>query len=481
MSAAVPTLWLVALASAATTNPSGVGADQAVECRAKQAEPQIVAVLDSGVDVRAKHLAAYKIQVIDLTGEGPRDLSGHGTAVTSLLLGGLSSRPIKAIHVKILDRNNKTDDVKILKGLQIALEHGATIVNLSAGVRLPRARALAACRKFRKLARRYPQSLMVVAAGNEGIALGLPSESTVLVPQECSRSTANRTDGGAIDPVDLQEMVDDIGWLAQQGKVSDAEDLVRELAKDEPTLRSCCPDLHRRAARLSALLIALSMYHDESLPEERERILIDAKELTDPPLNLSEVASAVWKRITAMELNERGLKNFNEKRTAQAIADLTAAIDRDPGCGEFYNNRIATWLVRGDLAKALADCKQATSLEPNLAVAHNHCGIVHSRRGDDAAAMASYSTAIKLRPDYAAALFNRGEILLRQGHIDQAIRDFTQSIKHNANVGQTYYRRGLAHQRLGKLEGAASDFEKALKLGIPEAKDALGSLRAGHK
>lgn len=78
------------------------------------------------------------INVIDGS-ENITDELGHGTALTSLLLGSEQMNlkgllpDVKVILIKIADQNGKSTFENLLKGLDMAEKNNATIINISLG------------------------------------------------------------------------------------------------------------------------------------------------------------------------------------------------------------------------------------------------------------------------------------------------------------------------------------------------------------
>jgi type VII secretion-associated serine protease mycosin len=109
----------------------------------------IVAVIDSGVSADHPDLAGQVLPGIDLVdegGDGTADAVGHGTTVAGLIAGrsddgegvlGLAP-DAKILPVRVLDAENKYNDAKVVaQGVVWAVDHGATVVNLSLGGGLP--------------------------------------------------------------------------------------------------------------------------------------------------------------------------------------------------------------------------------------------------------------------------------------------------------------------------------------------------------
>jgi serine protease len=105
----------------------------------------VVAVLDSGVDARHPDLAGQVLpgaDFVDGSTDGRTDFVGHGTTVAALIAGrdddkdgvtGLAPRA-KILPVRVLDRANRYSDAStVAAGLRWAVDHGATVVNMSLG------------------------------------------------------------------------------------------------------------------------------------------------------------------------------------------------------------------------------------------------------------------------------------------------------------------------------------------------------------
>lgn len=105
-------------------------------------DSQTIAILDTGINNQIleenKNNIVKVINVIDGS-EKITDELGHGTALTSLLVGfeqmnlkGLLPDVI-VILIKIADQNGKSSFENLLKGLVMAEKNNATIINISLG------------------------------------------------------------------------------------------------------------------------------------------------------------------------------------------------------------------------------------------------------------------------------------------------------------------------------------------------------------
>ena len=104
---------------------------------------QVIAVVDTGVDLDHPDLAAQLVDGVNLIEPGtpPQDDNGHGTHVAGIAaaatgngIGGSGVAPsAKIMPVKVLDRSGAGDPVVIANGVRWAADHGATVINLSLG------------------------------------------------------------------------------------------------------------------------------------------------------------------------------------------------------------------------------------------------------------------------------------------------------------------------------------------------------------
>lgn len=106
----------------------------------------VVAVVDSGVDATHPDLVGQVLPGADFVrgspADGRDDPVGHGTSVAAIIAGrgddgdgvkGLAPKA-KILPVRVLDDDNKYDDAAVVaQGVRWAVDHGASVVNLSLG------------------------------------------------------------------------------------------------------------------------------------------------------------------------------------------------------------------------------------------------------------------------------------------------------------------------------------------------------------
>jgi subtilisin family serine protease len=145
----------------------------------------VMAVLDSGVMLHHPYIRAVLREALDLTGEGPEDAVGHGTTVALIAVRAI---PAPLVSIRIVGLAPRDDgDALMARGLRLAAERGATIINVSAGVDLECANArnpnplpfLARCDETpicRAVSEVRAQGALVVAAvGNTPGRTGCPA------------------------------------------------------------------------------------------------------------------------------------------------------------------------------------------------------------------------------------------------------------------------------------------------------------------
>lgn len=101
---------------------------------------QVVAVIDSGVDIKDPRLAGAKITGVSLTSNATNHVSiagnfedenGHGTEVAAAVH---ASAPNAALFcVKIMDARLRTSAELMAAGIEVAYRNGANVINLSLG------------------------------------------------------------------------------------------------------------------------------------------------------------------------------------------------------------------------------------------------------------------------------------------------------------------------------------------------------------
>jgi len=127
-----------------------------------------VAIVDSGVNFAHPHLG-IPAEGIDLVGQGEGDPAGHGTCVAALVHWLAPAAVLDAIRV--LPADLRMSGADLARGIALAVERGAAIVNVSIGTREPTHRAALAA----AVAGAAAAGAIVVAAALPGARDMLPA------------------------------------------------------------------------------------------------------------------------------------------------------------------------------------------------------------------------------------------------------------------------------------------------------------------
>jgi len=92
--------------------------------------PTLVAVLDTGIDADNAHLAGRVEDSVALTGTtGANDLCGHGTHIAGTIAAIAPN--CRLLNVKVADDRGFCDTQSVARGIRLAADRGASVINLS--------------------------------------------------------------------------------------------------------------------------------------------------------------------------------------------------------------------------------------------------------------------------------------------------------------------------------------------------------------
>jgi subtilisin family serine protease len=173
---------------------------------------QVIAIVDTGVDLTHPDLAAKLVDGINLVTPGtpPQDDNGHGThvagiaaAATGNSIGGSGVAPLARIMpVKVLDAGGSGSTANIAAGIDWAATHGATVINLSLGESGLRSRITKGGQINAALRRAAAAGVVVVAASGNDSTLKRDYRAgvDVIVVNACNGSGAPAAFTNAGDP-----------------------------------------------------------------------------------------------------------------------------------------------------------------------------------------------------------------------------------------------------------------------------------------
>lgn len=208
----------------------------------------------------------------------------------------------------------------------------------------------------------------------------------------------------------------------------------------------------------------------------------------------------------AEEAFERGVRAFNDGRTAESITHFSRALELNPAYVDAYWERgsshysldqrdaaLDDWLdaarmgaddprihlfwsyiymARQDTRRALEEAGKMIARHPNDPVVYVCRGDIHKDFGDCASAIIDYDAALRINTDYGIAYSNRGQCRLNLGDHAGAEADETEAIRINPNDVFAYLMRGHVRYNLGNYDGALADYAEVLKHD-PESGNAL--------
>ena len=169
-------------------------------------------------------------------------------------------------------------------------------------------------------------------------------------------------------------------------------------------------------------------------------------------------------QVSGQEEYDRGVELSQAGKYAEAIAQLSNAIQLDGRNFAAYHERGMAWEHLKKYDKAIADYDQSITLHPGDKAAYNNRGKAWYEKGDCDKAIADYDRAIKLGPNYDLAYCNRGLAWGGKREYDKEIADYDRAIKLNPSRAVTYYYRAVAWKAKHEYEKATADYHQAIRL-----------------
>ncbi|MBW4464461.1 MAG: tetratricopeptide repeat protein [Pegethrix bostrychoides GSE-TBD4-15B] len=115
--------------------------------------------------------------------------------------------------------------------------------------------------------------------------------------------------------------------------------------------------------------------------------------------------------LIAGSLIERGIIDFQNGQTENAIGLFTAALQHDSGSICAYANRATVYYTQGCYQQALNDLSRALELAPNLFALYINRGLTYNKLGETERSTADFGQAIRLDPQCFSQLLNQTIVL----------------------------------------------------------------------
>ena len=148
--------------------------------------------------------------------------------------------------------------------------------------------------------------------------------------------------------------------------------------------------------------------------------------------------------------------------TAQALADVDRAVEREPGNAAFRLHRATCLLALRRRRDALDAADAARRCAPGNPLVLDAVGTLFSNVGEQRRALASYDRAVALAPMDPRFLYNRASVRRFLGDLDGAEADFDRAIALNPRDFEAYLNRSdlrpqtAARNHVAELEGLAA-------------------------
>jgi tetratricopeptide (TPR) repeat protein len=159
---------------------------------------------------------------------------------------------------------------------------------------------------------------------------------------------------------------------------------------------------------------------------------------------------------------DRGSLHEDESRYAEAIRDLTQAVELDPSSTWAIAIRGWTYRSAGRYEEALTDLNRAIELDPSDAWTIAIRGWIYGSAGRYEEALTDLNRAIELDPADTSILAYRGDTYRLAGRYDEAIADLNRAIELDPADGWSRYCLGLLHLALGETSEAHENLNRAL-------------------
>ena len=242
--------------------------------------------------------------------------------------------------------------------------------------------------------------------------------------------------------------------ILENGTLKPVPDIVfsGDISRDGKTIAGCAPI--DKSGEWSIVL------HDITTQKTTPLKITSTTLLASTPL--TTVPSTI--PSTVQQYLDRGNRHFAAARYDEAIADYSAALEKDPKQAPVLFNRGMARENKKDVKGALADYEAALKINPQYAKPRLQRANLWRAEGRSGEALDEYSEAIKLDPQSAITFFNRGLLYVDRLEVDSAIEDFSTAIGLQPNDAVFYIARGEALSSVGDNQKALDDFAKAIAI-----------------
>lgn len=159
-----------------------------------------------------------------------------------------------------------------------------------------------------------------------------------------------------------------------------------------------------------------------------------------------------------------GVVHLNERKLADALKELTLAIETYPDDPSYHDALGWAYFQKGMNKEALASFNKALSIDGDYSEAHVKKAAVYMFEQRWTEAIESSQAALKnifyRTPEFA--WFNMGWSYYNMGDYQKALESYNKAVGANPSYARAWYSMGLAYEKLGKTKEAVQSYEKAV-------------------
>jgi len=253
--------------------------------------------------------------------------------------------------------------------------------------------------------------------------------------------------------------------LQQNGALSDAEEIYREILAQRPRHFDALQLLGALALQTGrieegAQLLQRAIDIDGSRAPLHSNLAFALNALGRPREALGSASRALALKPGFPDaLNNRGMALAALDRPDEALASFDQALAAKPDFAAAWNNRSCALRDLGLAAEALASCDAALKLGPNYAQAWSNRGNALSDLNRPLEAQASYARALELAPDFVDAWNNLGLTFVDLNRHADALESYERALALAPQAVETRWNRALCLLQLGRLDDGWAEYE----------------------
>jgi tetratricopeptide (TPR) repeat protein len=238
-----------------------------------------------------------------------------------------------------------------------------------------------------------------------------------------------------MNPLDIQNILDNAGELAKCGNYEEAEGLLKHSLVQYPDNKGIIDNL-------------VDVYCKQGKAQAALDTLVEAVD-GDP------MCAHFYYGIGDMH------KALGQSKAA--LMAYSKTVELDPDCAQAYNNLGIIYHSRNEVAKALTMFTQGISREPHDALLHYNYGVALETINMLDEAAAEYQCAIQEKGGWSAPLNNLGIIFYRQKRYDEAYRVFSDILHADPDNAEAQNNQGVVFAAQGQQDKAVSAYRQAVE------------------